>query len=103
MLELRGVSKSYDGVLALAPTDLVIPAGKTTILIGPSGCGKSTIIRLMNGLISSDEGQVLFEGVPITNQTVLDVRRKMGYVIQEGGLFPHLTAAKNVSLLATTL
>ena len=103
MLELRGVSKSYDRVLALAPTDLAIPAGKTTVLIGPSGCGKSTIIRLMNGLISPDSGQVLFDGVAITSDTVLDIRRKTGYVIQEGGLFPHLTAAKNVSLLATTL
>ncbi len=57
----------------------------------------------MIGLIAPDKGQVLFDGLALTSETVLAIRRKMGYVIQEGGLFPHLTAAKNVSLLATSL
>jgi osmoprotectant transport system ATP-binding protein len=73
------------------------------VLIGPSGCGKSTLLRLMIGLIEPDEGQVVFEGEPITQGNVMFVRRKIGYVIQDGGLFPHLSAADNVGLLARHL
>src|SRR5579871_1227413 len=64
MLQLVGVSKSYDGTLALQPTDLTIPSGQTTVLIGPSGCGKSTVLRLMAGLLQPDAGVITFEGVP---------------------------------------
>ena len=103
MLELRGVTKSYDGVAALQPTDLVLPAGRTTVLIGPSGCGKSTLVRLMAGLIQPDEGVVTFDGVEMTPAAARKLRQRIGFVVQDGGLFPHLTARGNVTLLARHL
>ncbi len=103
MIELRGVSKRYGNHVALQPTDLQIEPGKTTALIGPSGCGKSTLLRLMIGLIAPSSGTVQFEGVPVTPEEVVSLRRRMGYVIQDGGLFPHLTAAQNVLLMARHL
>jgi osmoprotectant transport system ATP-binding protein len=73
------------------------------VVIGPSGCGKSTLLGLMNGLVVPDSGRVCFAGAPLTAETVTAARRRMGYVIQEGGLFPHLTAADNVTLMARVL
>ena len=98
MLELRGVAKKFGGLPALQPTDLEVTAGRTTVLIGPSGCGKSTLLRLMIGLIEPDAGSVRFEGEAFAPENVLALRRLMGYVIQDGGLFPHLTARENVRL-----
>jgi osmoprotectant transport system ATP-binding protein len=103
VLELRGVSKTYERTAAIAPTDLDVPSGRTLVLIGPSGCGKSTLLRLMIGLIRPDTGTVLFDGIPFTAENTLQLRHRMGYVIQDGGLFPHLTAADNVALLAIHL
>jgi osmoprotectant transport system ATP-binding protein len=99
MLELRGVAKKFGGLPALQPTDLEVTAGRTTVLIGPSGCGKSTLLRLMIGLIEPDAGSVRFEGEAFAPENVLALRRRMGYVIQDGGLFPHLTARENVGLM----
>ena len=99
LFELRGVSKSYGAAQALQPTDLSIGAGQTTVLLGQSGSGKSTILRLLVGLVRPDRGKVLFEGNPLLRETLQTSRRAMGYVIQEGGLFPHLTARENVELL----
>jgi osmoprotectant transport system ATP-binding protein len=103
MLELSGVSKAYGATTALYPTDLVIPTGQTTVLLGSSGCGKSTLLRLMLGLIRPDTGTVSFSGNPITPETAPALRRRMGYVIQDGGLFPHLSARANVILMAKQL
>lgn len=99
MIELRGVGKTYGEHQALAPTNLVFPDGQTTVLIGPSGCGKSTILRLIIGLIEPDAGSVLVSGNVLTADNLLAQRREMGYVIQDGGLFPHLTAEQNVWLM----
>jgi osmoprotectant transport system ATP-binding protein len=103
MIELTGVSKCYGSFAALTATDLAFKAGQTTVIIGPSGCGKSTILRLIVGLIQPSSGEVRFEGRVISPMNILETRRKMGYVIQEGGLFPHLTALENVLLLAKHL
>jgi osmoprotectant transport system ATP-binding protein len=103
MLELKGVSKSYDGRQVLQPTDLTVHAGRTTVLIGPSGCGKSTLLRLMVGLIQPDTGVVRFAGTEVRPDNVLELRRRMGYVVQDGGLFAHLTARGNIALLARYL
>jgi osmoprotectant transport system ATP-binding protein len=103
MLELTGVSKSYEQMIALHPTDLLVPAGETTVLIGPSGCGKSTLLRLMIGLVAPDSGMVFFRGERLTSANARALRRRMGYVVQDGGLFPHLTARENVSLMARYL
>lgn len=103
MIELKNVSKSFGSLQVLQPTSLVVTPGRCTVLIGPSGCGKSTLLRLMIGLIEPDSGEILFDGQQITPQNILDCRRKMGYVIQDGGLFPHLSARDNTSLLARHL
>src|SRR5262249_55553720 len=103
MFRLDGVSKIYAGLPALRPTTLDLPAGRTTVLIGPSGCGKSTLLRLLVGLIEPDAGAVTFDGTRLTPATVRQLRRRMGYVIQDGGLFPHLTARGNVTLMARHL
>ncbi|WP_165068110.1 ATP-binding cassette domain-containing protein [Paludisphaera rhizosphaerae] len=103
MFTLRGVEKSYADRTALGPLSLDLPAGRTTVLIGPSGCGKSTLLRLLIGLVVPDAGEVRFDGEPVTPETIGSVRLRVGYVIQEGGLFPHLTARENVTLMARYL
>ena len=103
MIELRNVSKTFNNISALRAFNLKIAAGITTLLIGPSGCGKSTLLRLIIGLLRPDQGQVYFQGREIVPEIVLSLRQKMGYVIQEGGLFPHLTAGNNVTLMARHL
>jgi len=89
--------------MALCDIDLSIETAKTTVLIGPSGCGKSTLLRLIVGLIPCDSGQIFIEGEAFSFQNILSIRRKTGYVIQEGGLFPHLSARQNISLMAKYL
>jgi len=103
MLELRGVSKSFGPTLAVDAVDLDITPRQTTALIGPSGCGKSTLLRLMVGLLEPDSGAVVFDGATLASSNILAARRRMGYVIQEGGLFPHLSARRNVTLMACHL
>jgi osmoprotectant transport system ATP-binding protein len=103
MIELKGVSKSYAGRVVLSKLDLSIAAGRTTVLIGPSGCGKSTLLRLMIGLVRPDSGSISIEGKPLKPESVLELRRGLGYVTQDGGLFPHLTARRNVDLVARYL
>jgi osmoprotectant transport system ATP-binding protein len=103
MFTLREVTKRYAGKPALGPLTLDLPAGRTTALIGPSGCGKSTLLRLLIGLVTPDAGEVRFDGTPVTPATAQNVRLRVGYVIQDGGLFPHMTARGNVTLMARHL
>jgi osmoprotectant transport system ATP-binding protein len=103
LVELVGVSKQFDQVAALAPVDFAAESHKTTVLIGPSGCGKSTLLRLIIRLLVPDTGTVKFDGAPVTAENILQLRRRIGYVIQDGGLFPHLTARNNVLLMARHL
>ena len=99
MISVEGISKTYDEQV-LKDVSLDIPGGKTVSLIGPSGCGKSTLLRIIMGLIDADSGRVLINDQQLTAQNVLSLRRQMGYVIQSGGLFPHLTARENLTLVA---
>jgi osmoprotectant transport system ATP-binding protein len=103
LVELTNVSKRYADAPALHSTNLAIDRGKTTVLIGPSGCGKSTLLRLIIRLVEPDSGTINFDGAPVTPDNVEKLRRRIGYVIQEGGLFPHLTARANVLLMARHL
>jgi osmoprotectant transport system ATP-binding protein len=103
MFQLRQVTKRYGDAAAVQSIDLSIEAGRSTVLIGPSGCGKSTLLRLMIGLIRPDAGEVHFEGSLLREDNALLLRRHMGYVIQDGGLFPHLTARGNATLMARYL
>jgi osmoprotectant transport system ATP-binding protein len=103
MLEVDQVTKSFGSRVVLQPTSLSLPPGTTTVLIGPSGCGKSTLLRMMIGLIQPDAGTIRFQGEQFTPANQLSLRHRIGYVIQDGGLFPHLSAFDNVALLATHL
>jgi osmoprotectant transport system ATP-binding protein len=103
MIELKSVSKIFGTSVALHETDLCLDAGKTTALIGPSGCGKSTILRLIIGLLEPTTGTIKIEGQRVSANQILTLRRRIGYVIQEGGLFAHLTAQQNVLLMAKHL
>jgi osmoprotectant transport system ATP-binding protein len=103
LVEVVDLSKRFGNAVALHPTSLAILRGKTTVLIGPSGCGKSTLLRLIIGLIQPDSGEILLDGTKIDLNNVEALRRRAGYVIQEGGLFPHLTARGNVLLMARHL
>jgi osmoprotectant transport system ATP-binding protein len=103
LVQLLAVAKRYAGASALHPTDLSIERGKTTVLIGPSGCGKSTLLRVIIGLILPDSGTIDFDASEITPVNIEMLRRRIGYVIQEGGLFPHLTARANILLMARHL
>jgi osmoprotectant transport system ATP-binding protein len=103
MLQLENLARRYEDGTGVGPIDLAVDGGSTLVLIGPSGCGKSTLIRLINGLVHPDAGCVRIAGHILTREHLLEARRQMGYVIQEGGLFPHLTARENVILMARHL
>jgi osmoprotectant transport system ATP-binding protein len=99
MFALRGAGKRYGAVTALADIDLAFARGSTTALIGSSGSGKSTLLRLLIGLDRPDAGEVRFDGQPQPDDALAAWRHRIGYVIQDGGLFPHLTAGQNLALL----
>ena len=103
MFQLQNVSKHYNGVDALKSISFLIPNNSTTVLIGPSGCGKSTVLRLMVGLVVQDAGKVMFNKEEISQSNILNFRRKIGYVIQDGGLFPHMSVKQNILLMAEYL
>lgn len=103
MIALQNISKTYSSKRVLTGFNLDIEKGKTVSLIGPSGCGKSTLIRIIMGLIQQDEGTVEIDKELVSTQNILSIRRKIGYVIQNGGLFPHLTAKENCELAAKYL
>lgn len=103
MIRLDGVRKTYGEVTALDGVSAHFEAGRTTVLVGPSGCGKSTLLRTLIGLVWPDEGEVRIGDVAVTDATVRELRHRTGYVIQEGGLFPHLTARQNATLAARHL
>ncbi|MFZ0391502.1 MAG: ATP-binding cassette domain-containing protein [Calditrichia bacterium] len=103
MIELRNVTKSFNGTVALNRISLQIAAEQTAVLIGPSGCGKSTLIRLLVGLLYPEKGEIRVQDQILSPTNIQQIRRQTGYVIQEGGLFPHLTARQNIGLMAKYL
>ncbi|MFY2556047.1 ATP-binding cassette domain-containing protein [Corallococcus terminator] len=105
MYALQDVSKRFGTTQALHALNLTMPTGRTTVLLGPSGCGKSTLVRLLNGLLHPDTGQVRYGGQPLPTdaKALLSLRHRVGYALQGGGLFPHLTGEENVTLMAEHL
>ncbi|MDM7913805.1 MAG: ATP-binding cassette domain-containing protein [Candidatus Eisenbacteria bacterium] len=99
-IEAQGLRKSFDGAVAVDVDRFYVAPRTTLALIGPSGCGKSTLLRLLIGLVDPDEGTIRIGPVPMQPATRRRLRLSIGYVIQEGGLFPHLTAGANVTLVA---
>jgi osmoprotectant transport system ATP-binding protein len=104
-LEFRNVSKSYHGssVPALNDLTLTVEAGEVCVLVGPSGCGKTTAMRLVNRMIDLTSGDILIDGVSIVDRDSAELRRQIGYVIQQVGLFPHLSIANNVGMVPKLL
>lgn len=99
-ISLKKIYKSFDSTLALRDFSYNFQKSKTAVLIGPSGCGKSTLLRMIVGLLQSDSGTIEIDGGPLPDKNLHSFRKRIGYVIQDGGLFPHLTARQNVSLMA---
>ena len=100
MLEFNDVSKAFNGTTVVHPLNLSINVGEVVVLLGPSGCGKTTILRMVAGLVSPTRGQISVDSIPLNPRNVGAIRRKLGYVIQEGGLFPHLNGVENVTLMS---
>ncbi|MCH7722919.1 MAG: ATP-binding cassette domain-containing protein [Bacteroidetes bacterium] len=99
-ITVRNIFKSFNSIIAVNNFSYSFQKGKTIVLIGPSGCGKSTLLRLIVGLTIPDSGEIEIDEKPLTSINLSSIRRRMGYVIQDGGLFPHLAAKENVSLMA---
>jgi osmoprotectant transport system ATP-binding protein len=100
LIAVRGVSKRYGATVALDDVSLQVAAGETHVLLGSSGSGKSTLVRVVLGLLEPDVGDVTVDGVRVTPAARRRLVGRVGYVVQEGGLYPHLTAADNVTLPA---
>ncbi len=109
-IEFERVSKRYDAATvgsgtrgAVDDLSLIVPAGRICVLVGPSGCGKTTTLKMVNRLIEPSAGRILIDGVDISGQDVTELRRGIGYVIQQVGLFPHQSIAENVSTVPRLL
>ena len=100
MIALRSVSKRFGAHQALDGVSLTVAPHTTHVLLGGSGSGKSTLLRLVLGLVAPDSGEVTVDAVPVGPATRTDLQRRIGYVVQEGALYPHLTTAGNVGLPA---
>ena len=98
MITFEAVTKRYpDGTVAVDGLDLEVPAGKTVVLVGPSGCGKTTTLRMINRLVEPTHGTILLDGTDIKERNPAHLRRGIGYVIQQTGLFPHRTVEDNIA------
>jgi osmoprotectant transport system ATP-binding protein len=103
VISLRGVVKRYGAVAAVDGADLEVQRGELCVLVGPSGCGKSTLLRCVNRMVEPDVGQVVVEGRDVRSVPAERLRRGIGYVIQNVGLFPHLTVGENIAVVPRLL
>ncbi|MCX4745444.1 ATP-binding cassette domain-containing protein [Kitasatospora sp. NBC_01287] len=98
MIRFDGAGKRHpDGTIAVEGLDLTVPEGRTTVLVGPSGCGKTTILRMVNRMIEPTSGRVLLDGTDVAQLEAAKLRRGIGYVIQQAGLFPHRKVLDNIA------
>jgi osmoprotectant transport system ATP-binding protein len=104
MIRLDRVGKRYDdGTVAVHELEMDVPEGELVVLVGPSGCGKSTTLKMVNRLIEPTSGRILLQGEDVTHTDPVKLRRRMGYVIQQTGLFPHQSVAANVATVPRLL
>ena len=103
VVAVNNVTFSYDDKIVLKDFYLNIEAGSFVCLTGESGCGKSTLLRLMNGLLIPQQGDINIDGKRLTAENAIDNRRRIGYILQEGALFPHLTVYQNMIYCLTLL
>lgn len=99
MIDIRNVTKKMGNNVVLDDISLVVETGTLVVLIGSSGCGKTTTLKLINKLIKPTSGEIYIDGKPISQENEIELRRKIGYVIQNTGLFPHLTIKENIELI----
>src|SRR5437773_4066287 len=102
-VEFRSVTKRYGDTVAVDGLSFAIPAGRICVLVGPSGCGKTTSLRMVNRLIEPTSGEILIDGQDVMSVEVTALRRRIGYVIQQIGLFPHQTVADNIATVPRLL
>ena len=100
MIEFRNVSKIFSGNCVLKDISVKINKGEIVTLIGPSGCGKTTTLKMINRLIKPSSGEIFIKGVDISKQDVIALRRNLGYIIQQTGLFPHMNIQENIEIIA---
>ncbi|HJV09063.1 MAG TPA: ATP-binding cassette domain-containing protein, partial [Acidimicrobiales bacterium] len=104
MIRLESLTKRWDnGQVAVDALDLEVGAGEITMLVGPSGCGKTTTLKMVNRLIEPTSGRIFLDGDDVTGADPVELRRRIGYVIQQVGLFPHLNVADNVATVPRLL
>ncbi|HBF21354.1 MAG: glycine/betaine ABC transporter ATP-binding protein [Owenweeksia sp.] len=103
MICLQNIHKSFGKTEVLKGITLQVRKGETLVLLGLSGSGKTTTLKLINGLERADQGDIIFKGVPLSQSDPLQVKRQMGYVIQQGGLFPHYTVFENIAVVPRLL
>ena len=103
MIDIRQVTKRFGGITAVNQVSLRVDAGETLVLLGTSGCGKTTLLRMLNRLIGSDEGSIFINGQNSISPNAETLRRGIGYVIQQTGLFPHYTVAQNIAVVPRLL
>lgn len=99
MIQFQGVTKEFKGNVVLSDISMDINDGELTVLIGPSGCGKTTTLKMINRLIPTTEGNIFINGQNVDDLDKVKLRRNIGYVIQQGGLFPHMTIRQNIELI----
>lgn len=100
MIEFKGINKIFKNNIVLYDINLKLEEGNIIVFVGPSGCGKTTTVKMINRLIKPTSGQVLINGEDISNKNVIELRRNIGYVIQQTGLFPHMTIKENIGIIA---
>ena len=98
MIKFQNINKSFRNQKVLNNINLNINSGELTVLIGPSGCGKTTTLKMINRLIHPTSGHIFINDENIEKKDIIKLRRKIGYVIQQTGLFPHMTVLKNITL-----
>ncbi|SCJ97632.1 Glycine betaine/L-proline transport ATP-binding protein ProV [uncultured Eubacterium sp.] len=99
MIQFRDVTKEFKGNVVLSDISMDIGDGELTVLIGPSGCGKTTTLKMINRLIPTSKGKIFIDEKNIEEMDKVQLRRNMGYVIQQGGLFPHMTIRQNIEII----
>jgi osmoprotectant transport system ATP-binding protein len=103
MIKTEGLTRRFGDFTAVDRVSFELSEGETMVLIGPSGCGKTTTLKMINRLIKPSAGRVFVKGVDVTQQPVVELRRQMGYVIQDMGLFPHYSVAENIAVVPRLL